>query len=258
MSNMSEIIYWTLVDSSQISLENKAGFLSPAELQKLSTLRFPKRRNEWLLGRWAAKSLVQSIPAYQHYSLDEIEIQNGSEGAPCIRPSGGSASPDCLTISHSGQFALCALAPGLDLRVGADLEKIEPRTEMFILDYFTTAERELIDSYPAETRTIVVTLIWSAKESMLKALGVGLHWDTRQVEILEIGDLIPGDANHDKWQKMQVSDLQQGNRHWAAWWQRRSNFVLTLAGFTTMPANIQSVLLVEKRIQKEIALKVSG
>ena len=253
MSNMSEIIYWTLIDFLQTSLENKAGFLSPAELQKLSTLRFPKRRNEWLMGRWAAKSLIQSIPAYQHFSLDEIEIQNGSEGAPYFRSPGGSASPDCLTISHSGRFALCALALGSDLRVGADLEKIEPRTETFIQDYFSPAERQLVDTYPAEIRATVVNLIWSAKESMLKALGVGLHWDTRQVEIHEIGGFIPGDANHGKWQKMQVSDLQQGNRHWGAWWQRRSNFVITLVGFTTMFANIQSALLVEKWIQKGIA-----
>ena len=209
-------------------------------------MRFPKRRSEWLLGRWAAKSLIQSIPAYHHYSLDQIEIRNTPEGAPYIQLSGENTPADCLSISHSDHFALCALAPGLDLHVGADLEKIEPRTEMFILDYFTPMERQLVDSYPAETRMIVVTLIWSAKESMLKALGVGLHWDTRMVEIREIGDLIPGNANHGKWQKMQVSDLQQGNRHWAAWWQRRSNFVITLVGFTTMSAKIQSALLVEK------------
>jgi 4'-phosphopantetheinyl transferase len=246
MNNMSEIIYWILVDSPQISLENKAGFLSPAEIQKLSTLRFPKRRKEWLLGRWTAKALAQSIPAYQHYSLDQIEIRNTPEGTPYIQLPGEKTLADCLSISHSDRFALGALTPGPDLRVGADMEKIEPRSEMFILDYFTPAERELVDSYHAESRVIVVNLIWSAKESMLKALGVGLRWDTRQVEIREIGDLIPENADHDKWQKMQVSDLQQGNRHWAAWWQRRSNFVITLAGFSTVPAKIQSALLVEK------------
>jgi 4'-phosphopantetheinyl transferase len=242
---MPKPIYWKLVDSHQAPLETQ-GFLSQSELGKFSTFRFPKRRNEWLLGRWTAKSLVQSIPAYHDYSLDQIEIRNIPEGAPYIQLPGETTPTDCLTISHSEHLALCALAPGPDLRVGADLEKIEPRTEMFILDYFTPSERRLVDTYPAEARAIVVTLIWSAKESMLKALGVGLRWDTRQVEIREIGELVPGDATHSGWQKMQVGDLQQGNRHWGAWWQRRSNFIITLAGFMTGSAKIQSAFLVEK------------
>jgi 4'-phosphopantetheinyl transferase len=242
---MPQPIYWKLVDSHQAPLETQ-GFLSQSELGKFSTFRFPKRRNEWLLGRWAAKSLVQSVPAYQQYSLDQIEICNTPEGAPYIQLPGNNTRADCLSISHSDRYALCALASGPDLRVGADLEKIEPRGETFIQDYFTPSERRLVDTYPAETRVIVVTLIWSAKESMLKALGVGLRWDTRKVEIREIGELIPGDANHGEWQKIQVSDLKQGNRQWAAWWQCREQFVVTLAGFALTQTGIQSVHLVEK------------
>ena len=235
-----------MLASSDLMPPEAPGVLSPSEFEKFSKFRFPKRQNEWLLGRWAAKSLVHSIPVYQHYSLDQIEICNTPEGAPYIQLPGEVILVDCLSISHSHRFSLCALAPGPDLRVGADLEKIESRTETFILDYFTPSERQLVDIYSAEARALVATLIWSAKESMLKALGVGLHWDTRQVEIREIGELIPGEASHGGWQKIQVGDLQQVNRHWAAWWQRRSNFVITLAGFTSKSPKILPVILVEK------------
>ncbi|KAF0107638.1 MAG: 4'-phosphopantetheinyl transferase [Anaerolineaceae bacterium] len=245
---MSDIIYWTLVNSHQAPLENPDGFLSLSELRKLSTLRFPKRHAEWLLGRWAAKSLVKSIPACRQYSLNEIEIRNTPDGAPYIQLPGGTISPDCLSISHSGRLALCALAPGPAIRTGADLENVEPRANAFVEDYLTLAERELVNSCPVETRETAITLVWSAKESMLKALGVGLRWDTRQVEVRAITGLLPANESTGEWQKMQACDLQQESRHWEVWWQRRDSFVITLAGFATKQADIRSALLVEKHI----------
>ena len=102
---MSSAIYWTLAEASQIPLDHKEAFLSDPEIQKFSSLRFPKRRGEWLLGRWAAKRLVQSISPYQDYRLKEIEICNASEGAPFILRPGGEVLPDSLAI-QAGWAAL--------------------------------------------------------------------------------------------------------------------------------------------------------
>ncbi len=178
-----------LVDSD-LTPPQVQGVLSPSELTKFSAFRFPKRQKEWLQGRWAAKALAHSLPAYRVTPLDQIEILNTPEGAPFLQVQGQAARADCLTISHSGHLALCALASGPGFRVGADLEKIEPRTETFILDYFTPAECQLVEAVSAESRAVLVTLIWSAKEAMLKALGVGLHWDTRMVEVRAVGDIL--------------------------------------------------------------------
>ena len=207
---MPNSIYWILVDSKKAALE-VSGVLSPSELLKYSAFRFPKRRDEWMLGRWTAKALAHSIPAYQHYSLDQIEIRHALEGAPYLQLPERAAPAECLTISHSGNLALCALTTGLNLKVGADLEKVETRTETFILDYFTPAERQLVNKYPPEARAMVVTLIWSAKESMLKALGVGLRRDTRSVEVLGLDGQLPAGDDQGKWQKIQIGE-QPGNQ----------------------------------------------
>jgi 4'-phosphopantetheinyl transferase len=244
---MPDPIYWMLVDSQQAVLE-AAGFLSPSELQKYSAFKFPKRRNEWLLGRWAAKTLVHSLPAYQQYSMDQIEILNAPQGAPYIQLPDRAASAEYLSISHSGNFALCALATGLDLQVGIDMEKVDERTETFILDYFTLTERQLVDKYPAESRAMAVTLIWSAKESMLKALGVGLHWDTRMVEVHGLDGRLSSGKDRDQWQKIQIGEQPANDRVWAAWWQRRDPFVLTLAGFAATQSEIRSAQLSEIQI----------
>ena len=244
---MPILIYWMLIDSLNTALE-ASDFLSPSELQKFSAFRFPKRRKEWLLGRWTAKTLVHSIPSYRHYSLDQIEIRNAPEGAPYLRLPERTAPAECLTISHSENFALCALTTGLDLHVGIDLEKIEARTETFVLDYFTPLERQLVETFPAASRATAVTLIWSAKESMLKALGVGLRQDTRSVEVHGLDGLLPNSEVYGEWQMIQVGEQPASQRIWAAWWQRRGPFVLTLAGYAATSSEIRSTHLLEMQV----------
>ncbi|MEW6094399.1 MAG: 4'-phosphopantetheinyl transferase superfamily protein [Chloroflexota bacterium] len=233
-------IYWLLIERTPASLSEAGAFLSPGEQQKLSRMRFPKRRDEWLLGRWTAKTLICSLPGHQAFSPTEIEIVNTPEGAPQVCFPDGRISPFCLSISHSGLLAFCALTRVPGLKIGVDLEKIEPRSKGFVEDYFTTAEKQLVDSFPLGEQQAVVTLIWSLKEAMLKALGVGLHRDTRQVEVLAIWDEIPG-----VWQAAAIGEPGIRNRPWSAWWQRRGDFVMTIAGFTEH-AGPSSVSLVEQ------------
>ena len=90
----------------------------------------------------------------------------------------------------------------------------------------------------------VVTLIWSAKEAMLKALGVGLHQDTRTVEVQRVADIV--DVNVTDWKKVQLGETQTGGHAWAGWWQPRDQFILTLAGFTDSFKGKRSIVLVEK------------
>jgi 4'-phosphopantetheinyl transferase len=243
---MPKPIYWMLVESDQVPPDTHA-FLSPLELKRFSAFRFPKRRDEWLLGRWAAKILAHSLPACRELPLDRIEIGNTPQGTPFIQVQGQPALADCLSISHREHLALCALTSDPGLRMGADLEKIEPRTETFILDYFTPAECRLVEACPIETRAVLVTLIWSIKEAMLKALGVGLRWDTRMVEVRGLGDILRADRDDGKWQKILVGETKASPWIWVGWWQRRAQFVLTLAGFAAPPANIQSFHLLEKK-----------
>jgi 4'-phosphopantetheinyl transferase len=231
---MPSIIYWTLVDAYRADLDNPSSYLSPAEIKTLAGLRFPKRRNEWLLGRWSAKSLVASLPQYKNLPLQKIEIQNMLDGAPIIHLPGGYSSPACLSISHRDDLATCSLVTDPQLKVGIDLEKIEPRATNFVEDYFTRSEQDLVNSYASGTQAMVTTLIWSAKESMLKAIGVGLHWDTRQVEIKQIRG---PDTPHGIWNDLEVF-THHADHQWSANWRSLGGYVLTLVVLSKLPADI--------------------
>ncbi len=241
MPESNHCIYWLLAERTPASPGEVGVFLSAGEQRKLSTMRFPKRRDDWLLGRWAAKSLILSLPAYEGFSLAEIEIVNTAEGAPQICLPGGKISPHCLSISHSSGLAFCALTQVPGLRVGVDLETVEPRSNAFMEDYFTPGERRLAASFPAEEAPLIITLIWSMKESMLKALGMGLRQDTRREEVLTVNGY-----GSEGWQEAVVHEPENQSRSWVAWWQQRSGFVMTVAGFTER-AGPFSISLVEQR-----------
>ena len=243
---MSASIYWMLIQAAQAPLDSPDRFLSASEVSKHTSLRFPKRRLEWTLGRWTGKRLFQSLPAYCSYSLPEIEIHNMPDGAPFIVLPGKEGTPGCLTISHCEQMALCAFVEGQDLRIGADLEKIELRSRAFVEDYFTPVEHDLIESFPEELKSTLINLFWSAKESMLKALGVGLHWDTRKVEVWQIDGLYPLHPEKDEWHDMKLGDCEDSGRRWQGWWRRRGEYILTLACLAPASSTLASIQLMEK------------
>jgi len=160
----------------------------------------PKRRREWLLGRWTAKQLLAAYLGEEGSAppLDEITIANDPTGAPYayFDRSPSQSEPDrripvSLTISHSGEISLCALVaqrggPRVSAHlpsVGGDVEQIEPRSPSLVRDFFTAEEQAALIAAPPHLRDALATAIWSAKEAALKALRLGLSVDTRQVTV---------------------------------------------------------------------------
>jgi 4'-phosphopantetheinyl transferase len=127
-------------------------------------------------------------------------------------------------LTHREGFAACALA--LDqIALGCDLEAIEPHSAAFIRDYFTETEQELIRDGDSG---LLPTLLWSAKESALKALRVGLTADTRSV-VISIDNnksLTEAKAGVRLWHSLRVQDPSQ--RTLRGFWQADEKFVRTL------------------------------
>jgi phosphopantetheine--protein transferase-like protein len=224
-------------------------FLSPAEAERLAGMKFHKRRREWLLGRYVAKSLLRAcVPGLSERSAHEITIKNEPSGAPYFVVDGIGRYPASISISHRESMAACALALGTDGQVGIDLERIEERSQEFVEDFFTAGEVRTSLICPADCRDTWVTLVWSAKEAVLKALGLGLSVDSRSVEIVLADGLessraqksdpacepgivrnIPGSPEADGWLALEIySTLPEANGV-QAWWRRCGQYAVTLA-----------------------------
>lgn len=209
------IISWMRSDSAGASPEN---FLSETELQKLAQMRFPHRREEWLLGRWMAKRLLAAVEGRDPRAW---QVENEADGQPYVQAD-GERLPGCLSISHRSGQAVCAWTSAPGVALGIDLERIEPRSPAFVRDYFTAAEQTLIEGAARERDAV---LVWSAKEAMLKALGRGLRLDTRTVEVMRI-------ASHGEiagWRGLTVHCPARPELTWWAGWRSAGDFILTLA-----------------------------
>jgi 4'-phosphopantetheinyl transferase len=194
------------LEQTAADVPNGDDWLNSHEMARLSGLRFAKRRADWRLGRWTAKLAVASM-LEQCRTLAEIEIRAAPSGAPQAFCD-GQPMPVAISISHRAGVACCAMSqPAVAL--GCDLELIEPRSNGFIADYFTDTEQTLVSQAAASHRLERVALIWSAKESALKALKVGLRADTRSVvvkhiEAAEFSVTHAGGEFHGCWQSDQT------------------------------------------------------
>jgi 4'-phosphopantetheinyl transferase len=232
------MIHWLFQPAAEMPAELRLlSSLSEEERVALARYTVPKRRGDWLLGRWTAKTLIQRYlreQADDDVSLDRILIQADPDGAPfaSLAHEHGATRrlerlPISLSISHSHGHALCALCAEPGATVGTDLEFIEARDPSFTADFFTPAEQSAVAAAPEHLRAAYVTVLWSAKEAVLKALRAGLRVDTRQVEI------VPPAALTEEWSPLGVAlSAELAERYpgaWSGWGQCRDRFVLTMA-----------------------------
>ena len=225
-----------------------AGLLATPECARLAKLTIPKRRRDWLLGRWTAKHLLQAYLGqiiHTQVPLDALAIGNDPDGAPYAATL-RSRLPISLSISHSGGYSFCAVAPLFSdcalagaptekIEIGADIERIEHRGREFVADFFTPDELNQVDHAPESFRDTLVTIIWSAKEAMLKALRLGLTVDTRCIDVEAIPLDTPGDAlaANTGWADLRLGLAPSVGYAMAAepvgWWRIMDGYVLTLA-----------------------------
>jgi 4'-phosphopantetheinyl transferase len=223
-------IYW--LEQSATDVPQSNDWLAKTELARLHRLRVPKRRAEWRLGRWTAK---RAAAAYLNLPADPemlaaIEIRQAATGAPEVFL-GNQPADLTISLGHRAGVAACVVgAPGAVL--GCDLEIAEPRSEAFIADYFTADEQELIAAASPAHRDRIAALLWSAKESALKALQEGLRLDTRSV-VAQPAQLPSEDDEGDYWRPLQVRHT--GGKVFYGWWQNTGGFLRTLVAAAAPP-----------------------
>ena len=156
------------------SLPPADGILSEREGAFYQTLRFPKRRTEWLGGRFALKALLSDL--LQIADWREIEVLPCSNGKPVLVVC-GIESNLAFSITHSHGYAVAAVSQTCAL-IGIDLERIEKRMDAWAKDFFHSSE------LTGEGERFLTSL-WTQKEALVKLLGTGLSlnsYDVRSVQ----------------------------------------------------------------------------
>ena len=137
--------------------------LSKDEFERYCAFSAKKRQQDFLRGRSAAKIALEKFCELRRISFPDkalVTIDSNENGVPCAR--GFSVG---ISISHSRDIAV-AIAFDLTYSCGIDVEFFR---ENRIAALSKMSSEEIV---PRDLRSM--TIAWSAKEALSKALGTGL------------------------------------------------------------------------------------
>lgn len=170
-----------------------------------------------------------------------IEVRNRPDGSPDLWGQEGERIPGCISISHRADYAAAAWSEDDTVQVGIDLEKVEQRSPSFLDDYFTPDEQNQAMRLFEPERSLWITLAWSAKEAVLKAVRRGLNVDTRCLTVgLQDGHL---PRLHDHWSALTVCTSIAGDQPLQLLWKSQDDLVITLAVLGNVPNELKFVSL---------------
>ncbi|MCB9679701.1 MAG: SDR family NAD(P)-dependent oxidoreductase [Alphaproteobacteria bacterium] len=153
--------------------EDPGPWLSADELAEVQARGTDRRQRDRIAGRIAAKRALAALTGVPPL---EMVVRTAESGEPIAEVPGWPTAR--VSVSHrEGHAVAAAVSHG---RIGVDLERVEPRSESFVQMWLSPEEQALAPS-PLEQ-----TLVWSAKEAVLKALGTGMAIAPHHVRVQAI------------------------------------------------------------------------
>jgi 4'-phosphopantetheinyl transferase len=153
-----------------------ADVLHAVETAKFNSFQSQKRKGDFLLGRYCAKKALQALES--QLTLQEIHIDAGVFNQPVIK---NPKSHYQVSISHTQSSAVALVFPE-EQPMGVDVEMLSAESKAVLTGQFTDQENQLVLAYRDHIQDIV-TLLWTAKESLSKILKTGL---TLALHLLEV------------------------------------------------------------------------
>jgi len=139
-------------------------WLSASERAQLDGISAPRRRDEFIAGRWLARQCLAR--AHGGDPLDDWSLSAEFGKPPRVLHSPRRTSPH-VAISHSEAWLACAtatIAIGLDLEAPTRARDVSAMAERVC----TSAERALLGPLDAAARVARFYCLWTLKEAWLK------------------------------------------------------------------------------------------
>lgn len=158
--------------------------LSPAERETLFRLRSATARREFL----AAWSLTRTaLTDFAGGDARRLELRVSSSGEPTII-----GPPDLCGLrfgtSHANGVAICAVSERVDLGIDVQTLHSVGSDALALAELVASpSERRSLLAAPTTARSVRLLTLWTMKEALSKATGLGLRFPTRNVTVLSEG-----------------------------------------------------------------------
>ena len=197
-------VWFASANSADLTELPADSFLTSVESARASAFKFGQPRENFTLGRLAGKlSLAAAASASAPRSpalspgggegeervrrLRSFKIENGERGEPVVRAGDLKSPAHAVSLSHVNGLGVAVAFPARE-RVGLDLELIDARrAETVRKGVPLSAEEEGWLKTPSLPEATALLLLWTARESLGKALGCGLacKWETLALQRIE-------------------------------------------------------------------------
>jgi 4'-phosphopantetheinyl transferase len=147
--------------------------LDDEERARVARFRFEDDQRRAIVARASLRTL---LGRYLDRAPRELRFVFGPQGKPAL----ADAALE-FNVSHSGAFV--ALAFARDAPLGVDVECAHRTSDMLAIAerFFSPAEAELVRNAPDVAAAFYTT--WTAKESVIKAIGGGLSIDLKSFRV---------------------------------------------------------------------------
>jgi len=171
----------TIVSINQVNKVNKNHYLSLKEMDCYLKTAIEKKQKSFVAGRIACK--LACLKSIKNLNMMDLEIVNDSEGEFKGRPQLFCKQNVLGKVSITHSKDLAGATFDTKENIGIDLEYVCKRNIAFYKFNFTSKEKDIVGKFNSDDFDKVVTLFWTAKEAMSKAIGIGLRVDARNFEI---------------------------------------------------------------------------
>jgi 4'-phosphopantetheinyl transferase len=185
--------------------------LTEGERRRMAAMASARRRAQFVAGRWLLHCVAGEVFGEAGYALDTLDDR------PLLRASDGSTAS--CSISHSGEVVICAAARAV--ATGVDIELIRPRSNWNALCARVLHPRERLRLRDLDEASAWRGFyeLWTAKEAVAKALGIGLAFPFAALCISgdRIEDAPPGYELEDAAWRLHALDAGPGLAAALAW-----------------------------------------
>jgi 4'-phosphopantetheinyl transferase len=203
---------WHRAEAAEVPADDE--WLNGSERAVLARLAVAKRRSDWRLGRWTAKSLVAAV---LDVPVDSVEVRAAEDGSPDALVD-GAATGWSLSLSHRDGVAIAAMTQ-LPTRVGIDLETLETRSDAFVREWLSSDEQATLP-IDRHARDLHVLRCWTGKEASAKVLREGLRLDVRKAVVI-------ASPATEAWSPLEVRWRAEDIAH-HGWWRQQDGTVVAV------------------------------
>jgi 4'-phosphopantetheinyl transferase len=177
----NEIHIWGAdLDNLKVSDSEAKQMLPGSEREKSERFRFDVLKTRYIKCHFLLRVLLGYYLGVDSYNQEFYRNQHGKQSL--------TGATDCNPIffNLSNSENICVYAFTHVAEVGVDVEKIHDLSNMdrIVERFFSPLENKIFRSLPEHNRKKAFFKCWTRKESLLKAMGVGLSFPLDKVDVI--------------------------------------------------------------------------